>query len=155
MIGDELAKDLDALIAEAKAQPPVTAPTPERRVGEERLVPLAEMDFGVFYQVLDDARKADATLIRDLALDLLDERAANALLTAEVERLTGIELKYRKSLWMGHGHDHLYGDDGEMQCTQCPGEAWDYRRAPLEVIERAAWFARTTSLPTPAPEATE
>jgi hypothetical protein len=104
MIGDELAKDLDALIAEAKAQPPVTAPTPERRVGEERLVPLAEMDFGVFYQVLDDARKADATLIRDLALDLLDERAANARLTAEVERLKWEAVVWKSSLecWGRH-----------------------------------------------------
>lgn len=146
MIGDELAKDLDALIAEAKAQPPVTAPTPERRVGEAELAEIVAMEW--------DGLRPDE-LRRNIARDLLDERAANALLTAEVERLTGIELKYRKSLWMGHGHDHLYGDDGEMQCTQCPGEAWDYRRAPLEVIERAAWFARTTSLPTPAPEATE
>ena len=103
----------------------MTAPTPERRVGEERLVPLAEMDFGVFYQVLDDARKADATLIRDLALDLLDERAANARLTAEVERLT-------KALKLhADGLEHA----GQGYFAQS-------LRAAL-------------SLPTPAPEATE
>ena len=140
----------------------MTAPTPERRVGEARLNAIGYHSRGISFEYLEQGETPDGfkTVIhseeaRNIARDLLDERAANALLTAEVERLTGIELKYRKSLWMGHGHDHLYGDDGEMQCTQCPGEAWDYRRAPLEVIERAAWFARTTSLPTPAPEATE
>ncbi len=135
MIGDELAKDLDALIAEAKAQPPVTAPTPERRVGEERLVPLAEMDFGVFYQVLDDARKADATLIRDLALDLLDERAANARLTAEVERLRGALVKVRAHT------AHTKASPDELHIGL------------LASIERIADAA--LSLPTPAPEATE
>lgn len=149
MIGDELAKDLDALIAEAKAQPPVTAPTQglspaERRVGEAERARIVE---------LESEQDKAAGIIGDLLVQRMR-------LTAEVERLSGIELKYRKSLWMGHGHDHLYGDDGEMQCTQCPGEAWDYRRAPLDVIERAAWLARVASLPTPGangapPEATE
>jgi hypothetical protein len=67
---------------------------------------------------------------------------AAAALQIEVTRAREIEMKYRKVLWMGHGHDHLYGDDGEMQCTQCPSLAWDYRRAPLEVLERAVWEAR-------------
>ena len=147
MIGDELAKDLDALIAEAKAQPPVTAPTPERRVGEERLVPLAEMDFGVFYQVLDDARKADATLIRDLALDLLDERAANARLTAEVERLTkekaeAVEIA-RHAVNRLDKQPHRYVEINPA--TGLFDDVVDVYRARLAAL----------SLPTPAPEATE
>ena len=30
-----------------------------------------------------------------------------------------LEQKYRKELWLNHGHHGLYGDDGEMQCIEC------------------------------------
>lgn len=83
-----------------------------------------------------DYHEADAALIRQ------EDDVHIAHLEAEIQRLKEIEFKYRKSLWLGHGHTHLYGDDGELQCTQCPPDAWDYRRLPLEVIERAAWNAR-------------
>ena len=119
----------------------MTAPTPERRVGEERLVPLAEMDFGVFYQVLDDARKADATLIRDLALDLLDERAANARLTAEVERLTKEKAEAmavaRELAALSVLGDEEWGDEQSAR------------------LNRAVASVTALSLPTPAPEVTE
>ncbi len=36
----------------------------------------------------------------------------------------------RNHLWMAHGHDGLYGDDGEMQCGRC-GPPCDFKREPL------------------------
>ena len=46
-------------------------------------------------------------------------------------KLTCVENKYRKLLWLNHGHmNRLYGDDGEMQCGVC-----DFKRGPLENLE--------------------
>ncbi len=46
-----------------------------------------------------------------------------------------LEKKYRQHLWLSHGH-HGYGDDGEMQCSQClPFGIWDYKNEPLERVE--------------------
>lgn len=42
-----------------------------------------------------------------------------------------IEKEYRRYMWLHHGHDGLYGDDGEMQCGHC---MLDFKRAPLLVI---------------------
>lgn len=44
-----------------------------------------------------------------------------------------IEHRYRMRLWLSHGHLALYGDDGEMQCTQC--KKWDYLRTPIDELE--------------------
>ncbi len=47
-----------------------------------------------------------------------------------------IEQRYRVYLWLNHGHEGLYGDDGEMQCSACaPFGLWDYKREPLERVE--------------------
>lgn len=49
----------------------------------------------------------------------------------------GIERKIREYLWLSHGHQGLYGDDGEMQCGMC-APMWDYKRAPLaELVAQA------------------
>jgi hypothetical protein len=40
----------------------------------------------------------------------------------------------RELLWLNHGHYHLYGDDGEMQCSDCGG--LDFKRHPIEIIVR-------------------
>ncbi len=39
----------------------------------------------------------------------------------------------RKLLWLSHGHRALYGDDGEMQCSEC---MLDFKRDPIERIEK-------------------
>ncbi len=57
---------------------------------------------------------------------------------AERDRLVGENLTLRKLLWLHHGHAALYGDDGEMQCQQCP---LDFKRATVQEIE-ALWFAK-------------
>jgi len=44
--------------------------------------------------------------------------------------------RLRKLLWLIHGHQGLYGDDGEMQCGQCQ---IDYKRDPIETIESKRW----------------
>jgi hypothetical protein len=49
------------------------------------------------------------------------------------------ELKLRRVLWYGHGHNkYLYGDDGEMQCSLCKIEFGDYKRGNLSGITEAA-----------------
>lgn len=42
--------------------------------------------------------------------------------------------KLRELLWLNHGHNGLYGDDGEMQCNEC---ILDFKRLPVEFIEQA------------------
>ena len=54
-----------------------------------------------------------------------------------------LEQKYRKELWLNHGHHGLYGDDREMQCIEChPYGATDYKRDPLDKVEHATFRAR-------------
>jgi len=43
-----------------------------------------------------------------------------------------IEHELRYEWWLNHGHDGLYGDDGEMQCGRCPA---DFKRQPLEELQ--------------------
>jgi hypothetical protein len=77
----------------------------------------------------------EITAILDVAL-----RRAKAEGAEGVEEL---EQKYRKELWLNHWHHGLYGDDGEMQCITCHQYgATDYKRDPLEKVERATFLAR-------------
>jgi len=39
----------------------------------------------------------------------------------------------RKLLWLNHGHENLYGDDGEMQCPIC---MLDFKRDSVAKIEK-------------------
>lgn len=58
-----------------------------------------------------------------------------------------LEQKYRKELWLNHGHRGIYGDDGEMQCIEChPYGTTDYKRDPLGKVEHAAFLARIVRL---------
>lgn len=41
-------------------------------------------------------------------------------------------LVLRRMLWLRHGCNALYGDDGEMQCGAC---LIDFKRLPAEDIE--------------------
>jgi hypothetical protein len=49
-------------------------------------------------------------------------------------RLPREERILRRLLWLRHGHDGLYGDDGEMQCARC---RLDFLRDSVEVIDQA------------------
>lgn len=70
-------------------------------------------------------------------------RRLAALRRAKVEGMEELEQKYRKELWLNHGHHGLYGDDGEMQCIEChPYGATDYKRDPLDKVEHATFRAR-------------
>ena len=60
---------------------------------------------------------------------------------SELLELTRTEnFQLRRLLFAAHNDGTAYGDDGEMQCTDCA--AWgivDYKRAPLgEVIQTAS-----------------
>lgn len=44
----------------------------------------------------------------------------------------------RRVLWEHHGHDALYGDDGEMQCNRYPPA--DFRRDHIDsLIVHVSW----------------
>ena len=59
--------------------------------------------------------------------------ALDALLVSTAEQVE------RKWMWQSHGHDGIYGDDGEMQCGECHV---DYKREPIEVVTAAYQKAR-------------
>jgi len=44
--------------------------------------------------------------------------------------------KLRELLWRNHGHKGMYGDDGELQCSQCAVEYgfYDWRRTDIDEI---------------------
>ena len=48
----------------------------------------------------------------------------------------------RKMLWLGHGHTGMYGDDGEMQCSECLCEYgfYDWKRTDIEEIEEKIYL---------------
>lgn len=73
----------DAARLEAARDAMRTAPTPERRVGEERVEQLIAMG-----RKADEYGHGGSGAFLDVVLDLRDERAAVTRLTAEVERLT-------------------------------------------------------------------
>jgi chromosome segregation ATPase len=53
-----------------------------------------------------------------------------------------VEHETRFALWAGHGHEGIYGDDGEMQCDECAHgpsfstEVSDYKRQPLVMLAK-------------------
>lgn len=49
----------------------------------------------------------------------------------------------RRWMWESHGHDGIYGDDGEMQCGEC---GVDYKRAPIEEVTISYQKARLAVL---------
>lgn len=52
------------------------------------------------------------------------------------------EMEIRQRLWMGHGHTGMYGDDGEMQCSECRKYA-DYKRDPLAKLREQVAILNT------------
>ena len=76
------------------------------------------------------------------AYQISELRIENDELRSQLAETRGIagereqEIKaWRKALWLNHGHDTLYGDDGEMQCPRC---LLDFKRNSLDEI-LAAW----------------
>lgn len=53
------------------------------------------------------------------------------------------EAPLREFLWNVHGHQGRYGDDGEMQCTECARfGVTDYKRQPIQDVINTAIKAR-------------
>lgn len=62
----------------------------------------------------------------------------SAALSTQNEEMMGQELELRRMMWLGHGHCGIYGDDGEMQCSECARfGCWDYLRSPLEDVRKS------------------
>ena len=62
----------------------------------------------------------------------------------EIKRLTDDIKGVREVLWVNHGHNGLYGDDGEMQCGLCavnsyPEKIWDYKRSDIVSLTKKLW----------------
>lgn len=75
----------------------------------------------------DEAANYSAGDVAELAQMIHEWRQYKALQVVEYE--------IRKYLCFSHGHSGQYGDDGELQCSQCaPYGLWDYRRAPLQQV---------------------
>lgn len=93
-----------------------------------RLAPLTAQESG----------ELDALLAR-VCLPTFTERERDTArhVAREAQRLARSQAEevYRRTLWLSHGHDGLYGDDGEMQCSRC---RCDYKRAPLDEVVAAA-----------------
>ncbi len=70
-----------------------------------------------------------------------DEKAAIVDLAKEIRIL-------RKILWLSHGHTGMYGDDGEMQCSECTAEYgfYDWKRTPIEEIQEKMEMANLEKL---------
>lgn len=62
-----------------------------------------------------------------LDLDAMENRADVA--EAALSEAKQLEFAIRQKCWLSHGHNLLYGDDGEMQCSKCA--SWNYKNAPL------------------------
>ena len=75
------------------------------------------------------------------ALEYFANQLAAASRVVRPEPDLDIEHELRMEWWLNHGHDGLYGDDGEMQCGQCH-PVFDYKRAPLAEVKAAAEKAR-------------
>ena len=88
----------------------------------------------------DDIDRAIAVLRQYLA------SSVPVLPTADSEAM-----ELRKAIWLGHGHLGMYGDDGEMQCSECFRiGAVDYKRAsPHDVTEIVRHLARLAAAQTP------
>jgi len=56
----------------------------------------------------------------------------HVFLENHIADLTAENAKLRELLWIRHGCNSLYGDDGEMQCGTC---LIDFKRDPAEQIE--------------------
>lgn len=59
----------------------------------------------------------------------------------------GRERAERECLWLHHGHDGLYGDDGEMQCCSPSHGPLDFKRMALPML-----YARVAAIRHPREE---
>ena len=64
-------------------------------------------------------------------------------LAKECDRLYQENKILRVLSWLNHGHIGLYGDDGEMQCSECFQEHgfWDWKRTPASEIQEKMYAA--------------
>lgn len=94
---------------------------------------------GLFFRSIHDTKEDAERMSRDpQARDFtVTEYVRASKLPAVEEKAApsgeGVdEQKLREYLWLHHGHDGLYGDDGEMQCGRC--KVWDYKRSPIDAL---------------------
>jgi len=96
----------------------------------------SEMNMGVKqtvrrYNVIEESSTGSLVMWSDYA-KLMDE------MIVMQAALVATEFKYRRQMWMSHGHGSIYGDDGEMQCIECRDYGTtDYKRDPLDKVEDA------------------
>lgn len=72
--------------------------------------------------------------VRNAEKHLGERMATLQKLEQELRNAEAVEGWLRELLWLRHGHDALYGDDGERQCPRC---GVDFKRDPLARLDRA------------------
>jgi hypothetical protein len=92
--------------------------------------------------LLTDALSDDVLFRYREPLTLRDSILA-AIRPVVAARLHEAEQALRNEWWLSHGHDGLYGDDGEMQCSQCGA---DYKRDPLDVLRQKVTLSKIERL---------
>lgn len=72
----------------------------------------------------------------------VDETEAH--MDAQDTRIAELEREIRVMMALGHGHEEIYGDDGELQCHECGRDfgMWDYAHEPLEKVRETYRFAQ-------------
>ena len=89
--------------------------------------------------------QARTVALRVMGHDDIDD-ATDAVLSFATASAAQQTAEWREALWLRHGHEGLYGDDGEMQCGTC---VRDFKRdTPEQIIDglRRAWERQTAAL---------
>jgi hypothetical protein len=116
---------------------------------EEALINLEAASLGLLRNLPDGRYKGlgefRCTLkeVRKVVEGIFDKRVKGTFSLRASGMTPVTEFKIRAFLWQGHGHDvlSLYGDDGEMSCSQC---RTDYKREDLSVVVEVARKASIT-----------
>ncbi len=73
----------------------------------------------------------------------MSEKTVESKITPEAKILQ-LEKEVRYFLWVGHGCQGIYGDDGEMQCNNAQLHGFlDFKRQPLEKLREAVTVCKT------------
>jgi len=93
---------------------------------------------------LFNAELANHDAVRELLIDCRIGLSLSSPIEPPAAGKGPTETLIRMFLWQGHGHEGIYGDDGEMQCGEC---GVDYKRDSLDIcVEKARVATLQTGL---------
>ncbi len=80
-------------------------------------------------------------------LGLFEGGISNDQVLSSIDTWSQENQSLRELLWLHHGHDSLYGDDGEMQCSRC---GLDFKRDNVDNIKGKLSLRLKELMPRPA-----